>query len=78
MHENCIPCDGKPEPRPSDLPGMGLVHPVESLKYMRLVLLRDPDPRVLHLHIKLLVVRIQRDMDPSILMVIFNGIFHKV
>ena len=57
---------------------MRLVHPVETLKNMRLVFLRNPDSRVFHLDIEIFMVCIERYMDPAIIVIIFDRILHKI
>ena len=57
---------------------MGLVHTVKPLKNMLNRTLRNPNTRVRHFNITILMVRIQRYMHPSVIFIVLDRIFHKI
>ena len=78
VHDHCITGNGKSQTCSSDFSRMRLVHPVKPLKNMCLILFRNSNAGVHHLHIKVLVIRIQGNSYPSFVPVIFDRILYQI
>ena len=70
--------NGQLESRPADLPGTRLVNAVKSFVDMIYTLRRNADAGICHLHRKVLMVCIQLDPHPAVLLVVLDRIFHQI